>query len=307
LEAICGPKIDEQVFAVLRAEKDPVRRAAWIGVLEAHRPAGVVPLLLSEATEQGPVVATRALAALGKLAAPNDIPALVAVVLKSEKGPLREEAERAVLLVCLQIADATKRAQPVLSIFQAAAPAERIALLPLLGRIGGNEVHTVVQGALESKDAATYEAGVRAISNWPNAGVAEQLLRLAQTAEAATHRQWALQAFVRVVSLPGGATSATKLDRLKQAMQLSKTDEQRLWVIQRAAAVRAVETLRFVAPYMDQPVLAEQACRSVVELAHHKELRDPNRQEFAAALQKVLATAKDPVVLERAKRYLEAQ
>ena len=78
-------------------------------------------------------------------------------------------------------------------------------------------------------------------------------------------------------------------------------------MIQRAAAVRAVETLRFVAPYMDQPALAEQACRSVVELAHHKELRDPNRQEFAAALQKVLATAKDAVVLERAKRYLEAQ
>ena len=111
---------------------------------------------------------------------------------------------------------------------------------------------------------------------------------------------------MRVVSLPGGATNAEKLARLKQAMQLSKTDDERLWVIQRAAAVRAVETLRFVAPYMDQPALAERACRSVVELAHHKELRDPNRQEFAAALQKVLATSKDAVVLERAKRYLEA-
>jgi hypothetical protein len=90
-------------------------------------------------------------------------------------------------------------------------------------------------------------------------------------------------------------------------MQLSKTDDQRLWVIQRAEAVRAVETLRFVAPYMDEPALAERACRSVVELAHHKELRDPNRQEFAAALQKVLATSKDALVLERAKRYLEAR
>ena len=34
LEAIYGPKIDEQIFAALRAEKDPVRRAAWIGVLQ---------------------------------------------------------------------------------------------------------------------------------------------------------------------------------------------------------------------------------------------------------------------------------
>ena len=58
---------------------------------------------------------------------------------------------------------------------------------------------------------------------------------------------------------------------------------------------------------MEQPALAEQACSSVVELAHHKELRNPNRQEFAAALKKVLATAKDAIILERAKRYLKAQ
>ena len=307
LEIIYGPKIDEQIFSALRAEKDPLRRAAWIGVLEARRPAGVVPVLFSEATGQGPVVATRALAALGKLAAPQDIPALVAVLLKTEQGPVREEAERAARQVCLQIADATQRARPVLSIFRAATPAERLILLPLLGRIGGKEVRLVVQGALDSKDPAIHEAGVRAISNWPDAGVADTLLSLAETANVPTHRQWALHAFVRVVSLPGGATSAEKLARLKQAMQLSKTDEEQAWVIQRAAAVRAVETLRFVGPYLDQPALAEQACRSVVELAHHKELRDPNRQEFAAALRKVLTTAKDAVVLERAKRYLEAQ
>ncbi|MGA2254254.1 MAG: HEAT repeat domain-containing protein, partial [Thermoguttaceae bacterium] len=307
LEAICGPKIDEQIFSALRAEKDPVRRAAWIGVLQSRQPAGVVPVLFSEATEQDPVVAIRALAALAKLAAPKDIPALMSVVLKTDKGPVRDEAERAIRQVCLQISDATKRAQPVLGIFQSATPADRLALLPLLGHIGGDEVRPVIQAALDSKDPAIHEAGVRAISNWPDASAADRLLRLAETAKAPTHRQWALHAFVRVVSLPGGATGAEKLAKLKLAMQLSKTDDQRLWVIQRAEAVRAVETLRFVAPYMDEPALAERACRSVVELAHHKELRDPNRQEFAAALQKVLATSKDALVLERAKRYLEAR
>lgn len=307
LECIYGPKIDEQIFAALKAETDAVRRAAWIGVLEARRPAGVVPLLLGEATAQNPVVATRALGALAKLAAPADIPALVAVVLKTENGSVRDEAERAVRQVCLQVTDATQRATPVLNIFQAAAPADRLILLPLLGRIGGDKVRALVQESLVGSDPAAYEAGVRAISNWPDAGAADQLLRLAETARLATQREAALHAFVRVVSLPGGASGAVKLARLKQAMQLSKSDEQQRWVLQRAAAVRTVESLRFVAPYLDQPALAEQACNSVVELAHHKELRDPNRPEFAAALKKVLATAKDTLVLERAKRYLEAQ
>jgi len=229
LEAIYGPKIDEEMFADLRAEKDPIRRAAWIGVLEARRPAGVVPVLLSEATGQDPVVATRALAALATLAAPRDIPALVAVVLKTEKGPVRDEAERTVQRVCLQIAEVAKRAQPVLTIFQAASPADRLALLPLLGRIGGDAIRAVVEEALESKDPAVYEAGVRAISNWPDAGAADQLLHLAVTVPSPEYRQWALHAFVRVVSLPGGASNARKLARLKQAIQLSTTDEKRLW------------------------------------------------------------------------------
>ncbi len=305
LEAICGPKIDEQILSALRAEKNPARRAAWIGVLQARRPARVVPLLLDEAAGKDGLVASRALAALAKLASPRDIPALVAIVVKTEKGPLREEAERAVRQVCLQIADKTKQAQPVLSIFQSATPADRIALLPLLGRIGGEEIRPIVQAAMESKDPATCEAGVRAISNWPDATAADQLLHLAQTANLATHRQWALRAFVRVVSLPGGASNAEKLARLKQAMQLSRSKEEQLWVIQRAAAVRAVETLRFVAPYMDQPDLAEQACRAVVELAHHKELRNPNLAEFQPALEKVLKTSHDSGTREQARRYLQ--
>ena len=274
-------------------------------MVQTRRSGGAVPLLLEEAIGPDSIVAARALAALGQLAAPKDVPALVAVVLKTKKGPLRDEAERAVRQVCLQIANPAERAQPVLRLFQAAAPADRMDLLPLLGGIGGDAVRPIIQEALASQDPALYEAGVRAISNWPNGGVADQLLRLAQSARLPEHRRWALHAFVRVISLPGGATGAEKLAKLKQAMQLLTSDDERRWVIQRAAAVRTVETLRFLLPCLDQPALAEQTCSSVVELAHHKELRNPNLAEFQSALEKVLRTSRDASTRQRAKRYLE--
>ena len=47
--------------------------------------------------------------------------------------------------------------------------------------------------------------------------------------------------------------------------------------------VRSVETLRFLLPYLET-TLAEPASKSIVELARHKELREPNKQEFGAAL-----------------------
>ncbi|MGA2033390.1 MAG: HEAT repeat domain-containing protein [Thermoguttaceae bacterium] len=221
LEAICGPKIDQQIIAAMRAEKDPVRRAGWIGVLQARRPVGVVGILLGEATEQGPEVRARALAALAKLAGAKDIPALVAIVLKTAKGPDREDAERAVQLVCRQIADVRQRAEPVLAIFRAAPAPQRVELLPLLGRIGGDAARQAIQQALDSQDPQLYEAGVRAISNWPDASVAEPLLQLARNAKAESHRRWALHAFIRVVSLPDQLPDAERLARLKLAIELS--------------------------------------------------------------------------------------
>ena len=56
---------------------------------------------------------------------------------------------------------------------------------------------------------------------------------------------------------------------------------------------------------MDQPEFTQVACKTVVELAHHKELRQPNKAEFNKALDKVIALSKDPEVILRAKHYLK--
>ena len=54
---------------------------------------------------------------------------------------------------------------------------------------------------------------------------------------------------------------------------------------------------------LDDPALSEAACRSVVELAHHRKLRDAHKAEFVAALDRVLAATKNQELLERAVRY----
>ena len=56
-------------------------------------------------------------------------------------------------------------------------------------------------------------------------------------------------------------------------------------------------------PYVDQSQFAKVACETIVELAHHREIRDPNKAEFDKALDKVIATSKDAVVIDRANRY----
>jgi HEAT repeat protein len=305
IESLGGPGTDDKIIGELQAEMDPQRRAGWIGMLGSRRSAGAVGVLLEEARHAEPVMRQSAMTALARLAAPKHVPGLIAGVLRAEKGPERDNAEKAVMLVCQQIKDPAKRVEPVLAEIGKAPEADKAALLPLVGRIGGPQALTAIVSAMESNDPKLYEAGLRGLCNWPDASVAERLLSLAEEAKDSTHRVWALRALVRVISLPGPTPDAEKLAKLNKAMQLATRDEERALVLERAAAVRNVETLRFVLPYLDQPALAEAACKAVADLAHHREVRDPNQVEFRPALEKVLRVSKDPAVRERVQRYLQ--
>ena len=86
-------------------------------------------------------------------------------------------------------------------------------------------------------------------------------------------------------------------------MKVAKTPEEVSLVINRVRTAYDIEALRFVLPYVDQPQFAQIACETIVEIAHHREVRDPNKAEVDKVLDKVIATSKNPVVVERANRY----
>ena len=53
---------------------------------------------------------------------------------------------------------------------------EQIALLPALGRVGGDAVRKLVEAAMADADPERHAAGLRALCNWPDASVAGRLL-----------------------------------------------------------------------------------------------------------------------------------
>jgi len=88
---------------------------------------------------------------------------------------------------------------------------------------------------------------------------------------------------------------------------MSRRDQERILVLQRARAVRIPETLRYVLPFVDEPKLSEHACETIVELAHHRGLREPNKAEFHGALDQVIRTSQNATTVDRARRYKNNQ
>jgi hypothetical protein len=155
---------------------------------------------------------------------------------------------------------------------------------------------------LASDDPAAKASAVRALCNWPNAEVADRLWAMATGKDGETSRQ-ALHAYVRVVTLKSDRPTSETLARLQKAMGLAQTPEDKQWVLRRAATVRTLDSVRWIAGYLDDSTVNQAACQSIVELAHHRFLRHPNMDQFGPLLEKVSRTSKDSGVVERAKKY----
>jgi HEAT repeat protein len=306
LQQLSGEGASAALAAELAQRPTPVR-VALLEVLTARRATAALDSILPAALDADPALRRAALAALGALAPPERLADLVPGVLRAQPGPERDAAERALAQVCARIAAAEARGPALLAVLDALPADQRLALLPALGRVGGPAALQAVEAALADPQPAVHDQGLRALCNWPDASVAPRLIELAQREPHPDHQAQALAALIRVAPLPDRRPPAEKLALLRQALSLCTRDEQRNEVVRRARAVRTPETLRFLVTLLDQSAVAQMACESIVELAHHRELREAHKAEFHPALDRVIALSQDPVVVERAQRYKKNQ
>jgi hypothetical protein len=247
----------------------------------------------------------RAITALQELAEPEHLQAMVKAILKVPKGSERDDLERTVVAVCNKIVESERRTDAVLAVYQESAASEKPALLPLLGRLGGAKSLVLIRSALAGSDAALSEVAYVGLCNWPEPSVSEDLLRLVKEASEPVRRNLAYKALVRVNSIPTAGINREKVTMLKTAMELAKGNDERKLVLQGLATIKEIDTLRYVVPYLDNKDLSHEACKTVVELAHSKKLREPHQAEFDVALDRVVVLCQktDKALAERAKGY----
>jgi HEAT repeat protein len=304
LQAVWGQGVDEAIIASVQNAQPPLRDTL-LDVLEYRGAPIAVPVFLQLVQGGDAKLRARAMRALGKLAEPENVPVMIRVLLNIEKGAARDDAEKAIMLVCNRAAEEDQRAEPVLAALAGANDAQRTALLPLLGRIGGKPALAVVETAMQSETVGIREAGIRGLCNWPDQSVADRLLDLAKTSDNPTYSMWALRGYIRIITLDSKRLNKKSLRLFEKAMTMATRDDERNLVLSRVYEVRDVETLRWVLPYLDNPALASEASRAVVELAHRREIMEPHQAEFLAALKKVTEVCKKPDLVDRARRTME--
>ncbi len=299
-----GDSVARLLVAELKHTGSPIRVKA-IEILIARRELDSISDIAAIATDDNEAVRRAAMTGLSQLAGPEQVPAILNGILKATVGNERDAAEKCLASVCSRIEDSDERAKHVLAAINATTSSAQTTLLSALGRVGGSEALKTVVSALENP--RTHSEGLRAICNWPDASVAPKLIELVKTDKHPGHATTALRALIRVAALADDRTNSERLELLKNAMTMATRDTERIFVLDRCRTIRTLDSLNYVLSFIDQPKFVEQACLSVVEMAHHREFRDANKAVVMETLDQVIAKSKNAVTVDRAQRYKKNQ
>lgn len=302
LTQISGATINKSLAAALPSASPKTKRDL-IDVLATRRAADQFPAFVAATVDDDARVRRAAMAALGQIGRPEQIAQMLPGVLKAEKGSERDEAEKSVALICDRIENEDQRATALIEAVNTVDVARRDQLLSLLGRVGGSKLLNFVAAIATGQESSRRQLGIDALSKWPDASAADKLFEIAVRTTDPVERNQAFRGYLKVSATRDHRSDKQRLDRLKRAMKVAKTPEEVSLVINRVRTAYDIEALRFVLPYVDRPPYSQIACETIVEIAHHREVRDPNKVEVDKMLDKVIEISKDRVVVDRANRY----
>ena len=146
-------------------------------------------------------------------------------------------------------------------------------------------------------------AAIRALSGWPNAKPAADLLEVADSTEDKIQRTLALRGFVRLIGLDSDRSVSEMVKMYKQAMGLASDVSEKKTVLSGLANVKGLESLNLAAKYLNKKVLREEAAAAVLKIA--QTTLESNPRKTKAVLRKVLRISKNDSLRQQAQELID--
>jgi len=300
LAAMPGDEADAAIMAMLDSDQTATRLMA-IELIGRRRMDNSVPELLKAAAGPDAEVRPAALKKVGELGKPSEFSALLDLLIQYEGRRDLDAAEEALSAVCTKADSPMSYTLKLVSQLAKASPAQKSALLRVLGVIGGTNALNAVREAVKDSNAQVSDAAVRVLCSWKTADAAGDLLALAKESPDQSRKTAALRGYINLVRddrLPADE----RIAMCRQAAALIQRDEEKKLLLGALSTVPSAEALSMAMVHLDEPAIKDEASFAAVAIS--EKIVEQKPAEVAEALQKVLKATENRDVRNRARQTL---
>ncbi len=256
-----GDPADAGIRGVLH-DAEAASSIRLMDVLSARNATGAMPELWTASASTNAPVATAAWKAIGRLAAPADLPRLL-----EQTGKL-PGAEPAAARVLGRMPEPAARARAVTTALDAATePAARSAFVRLLGVCAADEALARVVVALGDPDAGVRDTAARTLAAWPTAAARDPLLSLMRTPPSPGVRALALRGLVRLAAESTQSDESPRA-RFEPLLAAAATPDERKLILGAISASGRPELLPLLKPLLRDDAVRAEAVSARAALSH---------------------------------------
>jgi type 1 glutamine amidotransferase/HEAT repeat protein len=298
LAKLSAEGVDDKLIE-LAAQGEAGPRIEAIRALANRKTTKAAGLVLKQSETADDGIRAAAFQALALLATPEHYTALLERV-KALAAADSSAAEAALLATAARLPNATDRTTPVLAALKDAAPPVQVALLRILGSLGGADSIVAIREHLNHADVTVKDAAVRALAGATDPSVVPDLLTLAQKAESQVHRVLALRGYLRLAAAT--EDGAKRLKMLEELRPIATTADLKKMLLGGLSDVPDAGALQMVVSFLDDADVKTEAGMAVLKIGGALVRKD--RAAVTAAATALMEKSQDASVKERAQELL---
>lgn len=302
LAIIPGDAVIDQLTRAIDSS-DSESRVKLIQTL-ATRPSDKVETYLKKtAMDKDVGVRIASLLILKKLTTVEDLPFLLGRLAVAETDDESEAVQAGVFAVFGRAEDKQKVVDDIMAQYKTSAKPAQVAILKLIGLTGITESLGALRTAWKSEDKDIKEAALRGMTEWPNLGASEDLLKIVKEGDDLIHKVLAFRGFNRMVGAAAAETPESAIDMLKAALEVAPRNEEKVLAIGTIGNIGHPKTLKVLLPHVSNEEIQSESAAAIFKVVETLGLA--STAESLATLETLKTTVKSDKDKARADSLIQ--
>lgn len=249
-----GKEVDAYILQKAANAQDVAEKMEYIKAVGERNIPSAAQVLIQAAKSPSQEVRIESYRSLAKVAGKENMSELVGLLMGSENNREKQELERVLFLVSTKEGQENAATDEIVACLNKTAEKEKkSSLISVLGSIKKPDDLNVLQNYLNSEDIDLKLSAIRALSEWPNAGPAENLKKIITESDDLRLKTLALRGFTQVVVNDEAFPNEKKVKELLFGMESAPNVSEKKLVISALGKVSSRESLKALVDQMKNP------------------------------------------------------